>query len=154
MNKRQKKKKEKMAIKIAEKAAVAEAKAAKPAKAEKPVKDSKPVKETKTEAKSKPVKEKETAKGSEAQVVIDFAAYDTRAAFHAAFHKEEAFPEYEGNNLDAIFDMLTEIGTPLSITVKNLRSWEAAADSYKGNIEKLLVRADKENPALTISIEG
>ena len=139
MNKRQKKKKEKLAIQNAQKAAVAEVKevkAVKPAKAEKPAKESKP------------------AKSSAANVVIDFAAYDTRAAFHAAFHKEEAFPDYEGNNLDAIFDMLTEIGSPLSITVKNLRSWQAAADSYKGNIEKLLVRADKENPALTISIEG
>ena len=139
MNKRQKKKKEKLAIQNAQKAAVAEVKevkALKPAKAEKPAKESKP------------------AKSNAASVVIDFAAYDTRAAFHAAFHKEEAFPDYEGNNLDAIFDMLTEIGSPLSITVKNLRSWQAAADSYKGNIEKLLVRADKENPALTISIEG
>ncbi len=141
MNRRQKKKKEKLAIRNAGKAA-AQVKEVKPAKAEKPAKE------------SKPVKEKAAAKSNTANVVIDFAAYETRAAFHAAFHKEEAFPDYEGNNLDAVFDMLTEIGSPLSITVKNLRSWQAAADSYKGNIEKLLIRADKENPALTISIEG
>ena len=141
MNKRQKKKKEKLAIRNAGKAAV-QAKEVKPAKAEKPAKE------------SKPAKEKAAAKSNGANVVIDFASYETRAAFHAAFHKEEAFPDYEGNNLDAVFDMLTEIGSPLSITVKNLRSWQAAADSYKGNIEKLLIRADKENPALTISIEG
>ncbi len=144
MNKRQKKKKEKQAIKNA---------GASTAKEVKEVRREQTAKENRPETKSKPAEEKDTSKSNGTNVLIDFASYETRAAFHAAFHKEEAFPDYEGNNLDAVFDMLTEIGPPMSITVKNLRGWAAAADSYKGNIEKLLVRADKENPALTIRIE-
>ena len=52
-----------------------------------------------------------------------------------------------------MFDMLTEIAEPLTITVKNLSSWEAAPESFRGNVRKLLERAGRENPNLTVSID-
>ncbi|MCR5281920.1 MAG: barstar family protein [Lachnospiraceae bacterium] len=86
-------------------------------------------------------------------VVIDCAAFATKAQIHEAFHNEPSFPNYTGNNLDAMFDMLTEIAEPLTITVKNLSSWEAAPESFRGNVRKLLERAGRENPNLTVSID-
>ena len=89
-------------------------------------------------------------KAAVAKVVIDCANFETKARIHEAFHNEPAFPEYQGNNLDAMFDMLSEIARPTELTVKNLADWEAAPDSFKNNIKKLLERADRENPNLTV----
>jgi RNAse (barnase) inhibitor barstar len=108
-------------------------------------------KKVEKKAEKKPEKAAKAAKAD--AVVIDCAAFATKAQIHEAFHNEPLFPDYTGNNLDAMFDMLTEIAKPLTITVKNLSTWEAAPESFRGNVRKLLERADRENPNLTISID-
>ena len=100
--------------------------------------------------KSAPAAKKEK---SAAKVVIDCAKFETKARIHEAFHNEPAFPDYEGNNLDAMFDMLTEVASPTTITVKHLSDWEAAPESFRNNIRKLLERADRENPNVTVVFE-
>ena len=91
--------------------------------------------------------------GNAANVVIDCSLFETKAKIHEAFHNEPAFPDYEGNNLDAMFDMLTEVAGPTTITVKHLSDWEAAPESFRTNIRKLLERADRENPNVTVVFE-
>ena len=86
-------------------------------------------------------------------MVIDCANFETKARIHEAFHNEPAFPEYQGNNLDAMYDMLSSIGEQTELTVKNLSTWEAAPESYRTNIRKLLERADRENPKLTVVLD-
>ena len=102
--------------------------------------------------KKKRAKQNEIKKAID-QIVIDCAAFDTKAKIHEAFHNEPLFPDYTGNNLDAMFDMLTEIAKPLAIEVKNLSTWEAAPESFRGNVRKLLERAGRENPNLTVTID-
>ena len=134
MNKRQKKKKEKL-IKGRQAVIVL----------------NKDTKAGKDEAKLPAVKKKETQnEKAEDCVCIDFAGFSTRNAFHEAMHAEALFPDYTGNNLDALFDMLTEINKPLTIRLVNLNEWEVAAESYRGNIKKLFERAGRENECLKV----
>ncbi len=150
MNKRQKKKRAKQnEIKKAIDQIVAKQETTSK-KAEKPA--AKAEKKTEKKAEKPVAKKEEKAKKGGAEVVIDCAGFATKAQIHEAFHQEPAFPDYTGNNLDAMFDMLTEIATPTSVTVKNLTTWEAAPESFRGNVKKLLERADKENPNLTVTI--
>ena len=96
---------------------------------------------------------KKPAMADVARVAIDCSAFSTKAKIHEAFHQEPAFPEYKGNNLDAMYDMLSSIGEQTELTVKNLSTWEAAPESYRTNIRKLLERADRENPKLTVVLD-
>ncbi len=89
----------------------------------------------------------------ESLAVFDFSRYDSRADFHEACHGQSAFAEYEGNNLDAVFDMLTETADEVTIRLKGLEGWDKAPDSYKTNIRKMFTRAENENNKLTVIFE-
>ncbi|MCR4691554.1 MAG: barstar family protein [Lachnospiraceae bacterium] len=160
MNRRLKKKKAKeMEIKKAIAQVVEEKKAdKKPAAKKETAKKETAKKETeKKEPAKKETAKKEPAKKAESKggkkVVIDCSKLSAKTQIHEAFHNEPAFPDYQGNNLDAMFDMLTEIPEATELTVKNLTNWEAAPESFRGNIKKLLERANKENPNLSVTIE-
>ncbi|MBO4338155.1 MAG: barstar family protein [Lachnospiraceae bacterium] len=89
----------------------------------------------------------------ESLAAFDFSEYDSRAEFHEACHRQSVFTQYEGNNLDAVFDMLTEISNEVTIRLKGLDSWDKAPDSYRTNIRKMFTRAEKENNKLTVIFE-
>ena len=117
--------------------------------------EKKPEKKPEKKVEKKPEKKakaepKAESKAAGAKVVFDLSKMEKKQQLHEAFHAEKAFPDYEGNNLDALFDMLTEVSSPLVLEVKHLSDWEAAADSYRNNIKKLLERAQKENSNLTV----
>ncbi|MCR5419043.1 MAG: barstar family protein [Lachnospiraceae bacterium] len=129
MNKRQKKKRAKQEeIRKAIEAVIAEKKP-----------------EKKVEKKPEP-----KAKAAGNKVVFDLSKMEKKQQLHEAFHAEKAFPDYEGNSLDALAEMLSGVSTPVELEVKHLADWEAAAESYRNNIKKLLEKAQKENENLTI----
>ena len=137
MNKRQKKKRAKQEeIRKAIEAVIAE---------KKPEKKVEKKPEKKAEKKAEP---KTAAAG--AKVVFDLSKMEKKQQLHEAFHAEKAFPDYEGNSLDALAEMLSGVSTPVELEVKHLADWEAAAESYRNNIKKLLEKAQKENENLTI----
>lgn len=53
------------------------------------------------------------------EITIDCDGLD-KAGVHHALHNALAFPQWYGNNLDALYDCLTEIFEPIHLTLLNL----------------------------------
>lgn len=60
-----------------------------------------------------------------------------------------AFPQWYGNNLDALFDCLTELSTPTQLHFSN---WDATAQWASG-FEAVLTDAQQSCPSLTVVFE-
>ena len=78
------------------------------------------------------------------EIVIDVKELDNLQQMHEQFRKQLQFPENYGNNLDALYDMLTSRQAPLTIKVKK--------DSNKSwvRLMRMLRDAAAENPAITL----
>ena len=57
---------------------------------------------------------------------IDLSGVDTYGEFHTRVKNALELPEYYGENLDALYDVLTELGEQWSITFYNTREMEEA----------------------------
>ena len=53
-------------------------------------------------------------------VTLDCAAFTTKQQLHAALKEALSFPDWYGNNLDALYDCLTEVDPP---TCLQLAHW-------------------------------
>lgn len=87
------------------------------------------------------------------ELLIDGAQFKTRTQMHSYIQGLITGVDYEGRNLDALYDALTSICVPTHITVKNL---DAARNVLNGYIERtvaVFVAAAVENPNLDLSIE-
>ncbi len=82
------------------------------------------------------------------EILIDCARIDGSREFHYALAQQLQFPEWYGNNLDALHDCLTDIheGTILTFT-----SWSHLAAFGQG-FRRCLEDAESKNPHLTIHI--
>lgn len=78
------------------------------------------------------------------EIVIDVKELDNLQQMHEQLRKELQFPENYGNNLDALYDMLTSRQAPLTIEVKKdpNKSWV--------RLMRMLRDAAEENPAITL----
>jgi len=78
------------------------------------------------------------------EIVIDVKELDNLQQMHEQLRKQLQFPEYYGNNLDALYDMLTSRQAPLTIKVKKdpSKSWV--------RLMRMLRDAAAENPAITL----
>ena len=84
------------------------------------------------------------------RIVIDCGSIRTREALHAALAKALAFPSWYGGNLDALHDLLTEIGADTTIQLHDWSAAEAALAPYGSRVEKVLAVSALENPHLSI----
>lgn len=86
------------------------------------------------------------------EFVLDGSKMTNREEAHLYLKKELDFPAYYGMNLDALFDVLTDIGKP---TLLKFINWHdlLAMGEYGKNMQNTILDADKENPYLTILIE-
>lgn len=62
---------------------------------------------------------------------------------HAYIKKMMGFPEYYGKNLDALYDLLTELGTQVEIQI-------GYCDEMDKAIKKVFIDASNENNNLNI----
>lgn len=84
------------------------------------------------------------------EIILDTLCLTEPDAAHAYLKEKLAFPEYYGNNLDALFECLTDI---CEETV--LRMHGQAPDSpYFSKILSVMRDAEAENPRLTILTAG
>lgn len=82
------------------------------------------------------------------EIVIDCAAIDSKETLHRVFAEALSFPEWYGNNLDAMHDCLTA----MSGTIR-LLDWEAAEaklGKYGLSAKKVFAEAALENTNLEI----
>ncbi len=75
---------------------------------------------------------------------IDLKEADTKEAFQEALKGELPLPDYYGNNLDALYDVLTESGDGWDLIFYNCTGFEEAQPQYLARTKKMLRRAEEE----------
>lgn len=81
---------------------------------------------------------------------IDLSGVDTYGEFHTRIKNALELPEYYGENLDALYDVLTELGGKWSITFQHTREMEEALPKYVEKLQRLFADACRERPGLEI----
>lgn len=85
--------------------------------------------------------------------VIDLTDVNTIEGFYEALADGMELPEYFGNNLDALYDVLTEIGEEIDIVFKNGEGFMDANEEYANNLNQMLDDATIQNENLSITFE-
>ena len=80
---------------------------------------------------------------------IDFT---DSAELHDYLERELEFPDYYGRNLDALYDVLTDINEPTKITVDMEGMEDDGMYDYISRVIRVLEDASKENEALEIEV--
>ena len=84
------------------------------------------------------------------EIILDTLCLTEPDAAHAYLKEKLAFPEYYGNNLDALFECLTDI---CEETVLHMQG-QTPESSYFRKLLGVMRGAEAENPRLTILTEG
>lgn len=74
----------------------------------------------------------------------------TKEALHEALAQLMEFPEYYGKNLDALYDVLTDITEDVELEIMDFDCLTEALGKYATSFERVLVDATKENEHLTV----
>ena len=87
------------------------------------------------------------------EIKLALPYFKTKEDAHSYLKKKLAFPDYYGNNLDALYDCLTDIYDKQTIIIPE----EIMTPLYLGTYGKQMLRvfedAAKENPHLQIFIK-
>ena len=83
------------------------------------------------------------------QYRIDFSCIDTAQTFHRILAKELSLPDWYGENLDALFDCLTELENPVCLIMENWDDGVSFAEGFRGAFED----AQAENPNFSVVFE-
>ena len=87
------------------------------------------------------------------EIIIDGEKINDMQELHDIFAKELSFPEWYGNNLDALHDMLTELGEDITVTLQNRDALYEKINVRYGRFIKMLEHAKKENEHITLLIK-
>lgn len=85
-------------------------------------------------------------------VTIDGRKITDRAMLHAYLKEQCQFPDYYGNNLDALYDVLTERSEPLEIKVEYAEELKEILCGYGEAFLETLLDAAAENARITINL--
>ncbi len=86
------------------------------------------------------------------ELIIDGEMIKDREALHAAICEGLDFPDYYGNNLDALYDCLTDIFDETRITVKNYGALKDNLGRYAKSCRRALCDAVARNENLHLEI--
>ena len=84
------------------------------------------------------------------RVELDCRKMTDRKAAHAYLKQALALPDYYGNNLDALWDILTAWGNPLTIVIENCGESLAQLGSHGETVMQLFQEAEEENNNLSV----
>lgn len=88
------------------------------------------------------------------EYTIDCAAIGSRAQLHSAFSRSLSFPAWYGNNLDALYDCLTELGEDTTLILTNWTLLDKALGRYAATTRSVLIQAMMNNPHLLVRLIG
>ena len=80
-------------------------------------------------------------------VILDGTTAPSKEALHQHLARELNFPDWYGENLDALFDCLTARNEEVTITLDETALAEALGP-YAQRVGKVLVRAAERNPKI------
>ena len=78
---------------------------------------------------------------------LDGLAMDSRKAAHDHLLERFGFPAYYGRNLDALYDLLTEVRTPTRISLLHKNAMLQALGTYGNALIECFEQAEAENPS-------
>lgn len=84
------------------------------------------------------------------EVTIDCRGFVARSDLHRAFAGALSFPDWYGNNLDALHDQLTSIGEPTRLLLLHWEAAEASLGRYAQGARRAILDAAGENPHLSV----
>ena len=87
------------------------------------------------------------------KIYVDALSFTDIKSTHAALRTAIGSDDYIGSNLDALHDVLTEIGRKTRITVTNYRSAKENLGEYAEKLALVLAVSASENPYLTVVFE-
>lgn len=85
---------------------------------------------------------------------LDGRLMTSRAQTHAYLKEVLALPEYYGNNLDALYDVLTERGESTRIILEHPEEMTENLGRYAQLMLTTFTHAALHNPNLEFSVEG
>lgn len=83
------------------------------------------------------------------EVILDCTKLTDKVSAHAHLKEQFSFPDYYGNNLDALYDCLTELSDCQIILQNPAALYEGG--SYGGAVLDTLKDATQSNPHLDLS---
>lgn len=86
------------------------------------------------------------------RIVLDVSCIETVRALHIYLAYQLDFPAYYGKNLDALHDLLTEMGEKMSIVLRGKACSEEMA-AYLPRLERVFEDCAEENAALEFTRE-
>ena len=87
------------------------------------------------------------------EITIDCRGFVPRSDLHKAFADALSFPEWYGNNLDALYDQLTSIGTETVIHLSHWQEAEISMGHYGTCARRMMEDAQQMNPKVKILFE-
>ena len=87
-------------------------------------------------------------------VLLDGKEIRSTAAMHRAFAEALEFPEWYGNNLDALYDMLTERSEEITIALVHTKKLKKALGARWEPFLAMLEDLKGEKPKIHVLIEG
>ena len=83
------------------------------------------------------------------KVILDFSYAESREEIHATLKRQMEFPEYYGNNLDALYDCLTEIGEDTAVGIYMTED-DSEISEYLRRMQMVFADAEEENDHLAV----
>ena len=86
-------------------------------------------------------------------IVLTAETCPTKECLHRYIADQLGFPSWYGENLDALFDCLTDVNEDISIHVPNVDGLEAVLGPYARRLMRVLVEASSENPCIQLTAD-
>ena len=83
---------------------------------------------------------------------INCSNINSRLSLHCTLSEALSFPGWYGNNLDALYDCLTDMAEPSRIVLEYWQQAEEALGDHGRTARMVMELAAKNNPALTLLI--
>lgn len=85
--------------------------------------------------------------------IIDMNGVYSADDFHGLLEEILPLPDYYGENLDALYDVLTEMGKNWHLIFRNYTEAQVCMEKYMKNLRKMCGKAMEHTPGLVIEFE-
>ena len=86
-------------------------------------------------------------------IVIDGEIIKDAKGLHYQLAEKLSFPEWYGNNLDALHDCLTDINEPTEIELTNFGALKLNLGNYYERFIKVLIDCIEQNPNISVLLQ-